>query len=91
MILGRCEDCGKIRKTGLPSDYDKDWLRKPHQSIKWRCLPCYTIGNDTPIHERMIATLTEEKYYLMKPYQVIPFLSSLAAIIMLCLEIAWHT
>ena len=90
MMFGRCEDCGKIRKTGLPGDYDKDWLTGPHQSIKWRCLACYTIGNSTP-PERMIAILTEEKHYLIKPYQVIPFLSSLAAIIMLCLEIAWHT
>ena len=89
MMIGICEDCHKIRNTKLPSDYDTHWLRNDHPSVQWRCAECYgkalanVTGKPTEIEIH--------KHYLIQYQAVIPFLASIAFIIMACLEIAWHS
>lgn len=84
----KCEDCGKFRNSKLPSSYDDTWLNN-NISIAWRCESCYLIAKAKK--QNKTVQITENRRYLIKMSQVIPFLWSLAAIIMICLEIAWHS
>ena len=88
-MLGICADCRKLKNTNLPSHYDPKWLTYNRPIIEWRCGECYwkavsnMTGEPTQIEIR--------KTYLMPYSTVIPFLSTIAFIIMTCLEIAWHS
>jgi hypothetical protein len=91
-MLGKCERCGRIKSTRLPSGHNNRWLDSVEIPIKWYCANCYWYlhlnGNAKPgdVIEQVIV-----HRYLIKTYEVIPFLASIAVIIMVCLEIAWHT
>jgi hypothetical protein len=92
MFLGRCYDCKRIRMTGLPSDYDRGWLtRYPHLSVEWRCRTCNKIGRIELGMEQKTVEVVERRVYLIKMREVLPLLTSVAVIVMTCLEIAWHT
>lgn len=88
-MLGICVDCHKPKNTHLPSGYDSEWLNHQHPSIDWRCESC---------HWKKMAEITNRpieinihRHYLMPVNRVIPFLASIAFIIMVCLEIAVHS
>ena len=88
-MLAICEDCRKLKNVELPSRQDPAWLEHAHPDVKWRCATCYwkALANVTG----QTLEIEIRKTYLM-PYQtVIPFLASIAFIIMTCLEIAWHS
>lgn len=89
MIPARCYECRKIRMTGLPSDYDHDWLDNVHLSIDWRCKTCQGAKMAEKLGKAV--EIIDERHYLIKLREVVPVLSSVAAIVMICLEIAWHT
>ena len=90
-MIGKCYRCRKIRNTKLPSGHDPvKWIVRPYQvPVEWTCESCYYIMIEES--KRNTIGVVEEKRYLMPMAQVIPFLTSIAAIIMICLEIAWHT
>ena len=86
-MIGKCQDCGKLKNVNLPSGYDDLWLIRDHPAVKWRCVECYgkAITTNHPVQ------IDIHKHYLMQYQAVIPFLASIAFIIMTCLEIAWHS
>jgi hypothetical protein len=89
MILMRCHDCGKIRKCGLPSSFDTDWLNSRSPRVDWRCKTCYWVKKGE-MNDKTVEVI-EERHYLIRMREVVPFLGSIAAIVMICLEVAWHT
>lgn len=100
-MLGICTDCRKPKNVNLPSHYDPKWLTYNRPSIEWRCKECYwkAVSNMTgEAMQKAVSDMTGEptqieirKTYLMPYSSVIPFLSTIAFIIMTCLEIAWHS
>lgn len=88
-MLGICDDCRKLRNVKLPSGYDPLWLVRDHPSIKWRCAECHAKAL-ADISKRPIEIEIHERY-LIRYQAVIPFLASVAFIIMTCFEIAWHS
>lgn len=88
-MLGRCAKCRKIRSTGLPSDHNSKWLEGPSVPVEFYCGECYwqlyaASGN-------RILDITYNDSYLIRYEQVVPLLATIAFIIMVCLEIAWHS
>jgi hypothetical protein len=74
---------------GLPSHFDPDWLSRSAPDIAWRCKACYWTAK-AKMNDKE-AEIVIERRYLIKLRELVPALSSVAAIVMICLEIAWHT
>jgi hypothetical protein len=87
-ILWRCNDCRKLGWTGLPSAFDPGWISRPIP-VEWRCRPCYE-ARRAEVDEKTVEII-EVRKYLIRMREVVPLLSSVAIIVMTCLEIAWHT
>lgn len=89
-MIGKCASCHRVRNTQLPSGYDSEWLsRGNHPPVDWYCPECY--WRELAQIEHKPLEIEIYKTYLMPYRHIIPFLATIAFIIMMCAEIAAHT
>jgi hypothetical protein len=95
-MLGKCEDCGRIRNTRLPNGWDPDWLNGGPLcgvGVSWRCAECTVKAaslRETQTGRPHSTEIVIDVRYLMPLRHVVPFLGSIAFIIMMCLIVAHH-